>query len=384
MNSVIGSKLPMYNFPEAKLGPNFAQDKLQQFKAMVNANLSFVVISMPGVGVSYFLRYLATRDWACFYHVDLYSLPMLTRHEFYKLLLTELGGKPASKNDEQLLQEIRKTLKAVAEKREKIVIIFSRFDQLKKEFDRNFLSNIQSLNSVSPGRIVLIFTSTKPLPETAPEALTGGNLNFYSENLYFKPYSREDLKQLLKIEPPRPGLGKLILEKALELCGGHNQLLHILLSSQKQGNLLLDRFAQMQMKEFIDYLQYQQKKTLQKIAQGKTPAEADEYLLGVGLVKKNGPDYSLFTPLLTEYIRTKLPNRLPVKEAKLFKLLKNNRGKVVSKDEIFAEVWEGSEEGATDWALDALIYRLRKHPFIKSNGYIIESHKKVGYTLIQA
>ncbi len=78
-----------------------------------------------------------------------------------------------------------------------------------------------------------------------------------------------------------------------------------------------------------------------------------------------------------------MPTKLPVKEAKLFKLLRQNAGKVVSKDEIFSEVWPEGDNGATDWALDALIYRLRKHPFMQSHHYIIESHKKVGYTLIQ-
>ncbi|MBI2597455.1 winged helix-turn-helix domain-containing protein [Candidatus Daviesbacteria bacterium] len=58
-------------------------------------------------------------------------------------------------------------------------------------------------------------------------------------------------------------------------------------------------------------------------------------------------------------------------------------GNVVSKDEIFTEVWGEESENATDWALDALIYRLRKHPFLKAHGYIIESYKKVGYSLIQ-
>ena len=45
-----------YNFLEAKLGPDFAQDKLKEFKALIDSTLSFVVISMPGVGVSYFLN----------------------------------------------------------------------------------------------------------------------------------------------------------------------------------------------------------------------------------------------------------------------------------------------------------------------------------------
>jgi DNA-binding response OmpR family regulator len=103
-----------------------------------------------------------------------------------------------------------------------------------------------------------------------------------------------------------------------------------------------------------------------------------------------GVEFKLFTPLLAEYIKTNLPVKLPAKEAKLFKLLRKNIGKVTSKDEIFTEVWgeenidaTGKSDLPTDWALDALIYRLRKHPFITSHGYIIESHKKVGYTLIQ-
>lgn len=392
-----------YNFPEAKLGPEFAQDKLKEFRQMIDASLSFVVLSMPGVGVSYFLRYLVMLDFACvsaqvkgkvlragpyFIHVDLYDLPTLSRHEFYKLLLSELGGKPANeqssptdKTNEQLLLESKKALQTLSQKWEKIVIVFSRFDQLKAEFDCNLLSNIQSLTAASPGKIVLIFTSTKPLNEIAPDALSGGNLNFYSRKLYFKPYSKEDLKKLLEIEPAKPA-PKAVLEKLLELSGGHNQLLHILLNSQKE-QLLLDQFVRMQMKEFVNYLNYYQRKQLQKIALGRNTDEADEYLLGVGLIKKSSSVYQLFTPLLKDYIKNHMPAKLPAKEAKLFKLLRRNMGSTVTKYEIFQEVWGENNEIATDWALDALVYRLRKHPFMKANSYIIESHKKVGYTLVQ-
>lgn len=380
-----------YNFSEAKLGADFAKENLKNFKELINSAISFVIISMPGVGVSYFLKYLAMQDFASFIHVDLYSLPTLSQHEFYKLLLTELGGKPANKPDEQLFLESKAILQKLAQKGEqkgeKVVIIFSRFDQLKGRFDWNFLSNIQSLaaqslTTVSPGKIVLIFTSTKPLPEIVePEALSGGNLNFYSEQIYFKPYSKDDLKRLLAIEPARP-TSKEVLEKLLDLSGGHNQLFRILLSSPKE-NLFLDRFVAMQMKELVDYLDYHQRKQVQKIALGKTVGEIDEYLLGVGMIRQSTSDFQLFTPLLTEYIKTNMPVKLPVKEAKLFKLLRKNIGNTVSKDEIFQTVWGEGVEEASDWALDALIYRLRKHPFMQSHGYIIESQKKVGYTLIQ-
>lgn len=376
-----------YNFNEALLGENFASNTLKNFKELIEASRSFVTISMPGVGASYFLKYLSTQKWAFFVHVDMYSLPNLSQHEFYKLLFEQLGGKPGKKNDEELLVESKKILQTLSLKNDKIVIIFNRFDQLKKEFDWNFLSNIQSLSTISSAKIVLktqvslIFTSIKPLHEISPDALKGGNLTFYSKNLYFKPYSKEDLKKLLKIDPEQPP-AEADLDKLIELSGGHNQLLHILLNSQKQNNLLLDQFVKLQLKELVDYLDYSQRKQLQKIALGKKVSEVDEYLLGVGMVEKVGQTYKTFTPLLSEYIRANLPVKLAVKESKLFKLLRNNMGRVIGKDEIFASVWNESEE-TSDWALDALIYRLRKHPFIQASGYIIESHKKVGYTLIQ-
>lgn len=371
-----------YNFKEADLGPDFAQDKLTDFKDMIEASQSFTLTSMPGVGASYFLKYLTTTNLAFFIHIDLYLLPTLTQHEFYRLFHREVGGKVGPKSDEQVFLETKNILKNYAQKHDKVVVIFSRFDQLKKELDGNFLSNLQSLTTIAPGKIVLIFTAIKPLHELNPEAITGGNLTFYSKILYFKPYSKEDLKKLLTIEPEQlaPGTD---LDKLLELSGGHNQLLHILLNSQKQQNLLLDKFVKLQLKDLIDYLDYAQRKQIQKIALGKKLDDVDEYLLGVGYVQQIKDDFKIFSPILAEYIKINIPHKLPVKEKALFNLLRKNVGNVISKDEIFTTVWGQDNENATDWALDALIYRLRKHPFMQSHGYIIESHKKVGYTLIQ-
>lgn len=368
------------SFPEAKLGSDFAKDKSKIFKEYIDRGISFVVISMPGVGVSHFLKYLAIKDFALFFYVDTYSLPHLTKYEFYKNLLIQLGGKAGSKNEDGLLSESKKLLETLSKKHEKIVIIFSRFDQIKKEFDSKFLSDIRSLTKVKRGKIILIFTSTKPLNEISPQALVGGNLGFYSENLFFLPYSKSDLNKLLTLRLFKP-LPSSTLYKLIDLSGGHNQLLHILLNSQKQ-NFLQDQFVKLQMKDIISYLDYSTRKSLQRLAFGKKVSEISEYLLGVGIVKQINQDVEFFTPLLKEYVKSNFPVKLPVKEGRLFKLLRKNLGRVVSKDEIFAEVWEGNPQ-ASDWALDALIYRLRRHPFIQNQGYIIESYKKQGYTLVQ-
>ena len=385
----------MNQFKESQLGSNFSPENLKNFKELIESSISFVVLSMPGVGVSYFLKYLASQDFARFdrearrtefIHIDLYSMPSLNQHEFYKLVLKEFGADVKEESDEKLFEEIKHLLVKFCQKRDKVVLIFSHFDQLKKDFDWNFLSNLQSLSSLAPGKICQIFTSIKPLEEIAPEAVSGGNLNFFSKDLYFKPYSPDDLKKLLDLEPKQQ-ISHEDLTRLIKLSGGHNQLLHIFLNSQKQQNLLLDRFVSHQLKELYEYLDYSQRKQVQNIAlrsaQGKPSFEIDEYLLGVGMVIPDEKSFKLFTPLLQDYIKTNLPHKLPVKERILFKLLQNNMGKVVGKDEIFSTLWVDNPEKGTDWALDALIYRLRKSSFMKANGYIIESYKKVGYTLIK-
>ncbi len=370
----------VYNFKEKDLGSDFAKEKLVEFKKLIDSSQSFTVVSMPGVGVSYFLKYLACQDFAYFIHIDLYSLPSLNQHEFYRMFLRDLKEDPAGKSDEQVFIETKEILNKLASKYGKIVIIFSRFDQLKKDFDENFLSNLQSLTSVSQGKIVLIFTAIKPLYELTPQAVTGGNLPFYSRILYFKPFLAKDMKKLFLLEHTQKA--HPALDKMIDLCGGHVQLLNVFNNSQKKNNLLLDKFVTLQLRDLYNYLDYAQKKQVQKIALGKNVLEVDEYLLGAGYVTQKASNYYLFSPILAEYIKTNIPVRLPVKERALFNLLRKNIGKVIAKDEIFSEVWADSPD-ASDWALDALIYRLRNHPFIKSHGYIIESHKKVGYTLIQ-
>ena len=367
-----------YNFQEGQIKASFGGENLTEFRSLINSNTSFTTLGMPGVGVSYFLRFLAMQNFAYFIHLDMYSLHALTKLEFWKLFLRELRGDAALKSEDQIITDIKEKLTHLAENEAKIVIIFNRFDQLQKEFNLTFFANIRSLRNIASDKITFIFTANKPLYELSPEAISGPNLNFYSKYLYFKPYSKQDLKKLSKFHPNSHSSERL--DDLIELSGGHAQLLSVLLNSQKQENLLLDHFVRLQMKELLGFLSYHQKKQVEKIGLGKNLTEVDDYLLGVGLVKKEGSGYRLFTPLLEEYIKTNLPLRLSHNEAKLFKLLRKNEGRIVPEDEIFKEVW-GSSRIASDWALDALIYRLRRNPTFSSQ-YAIESHKKQGFSLI--
>ena len=160
----------------------------------------------------------------------------------------------------------------------------------------------------------------------------------------------------------------------------------MLLKSARLSNPLQDQFIKMQLKELYEFVNNNQKKILQKIAFNKPIEEVDEYLLNIGLVIKDKDGYQLFTPLLEKFIQGNIPLRLPVKEARLFKKLKQHLGQVVSKEAIFNLLWpEDSQDydKASEWALNSLIYRLRKNPYFIQSGYVIENHKKEGFVLIK-
>lgn len=374
-----------YNFREAKLDNKFCLEKLLKVKEFIDNGTSFTILGMPGVGVSYFLRYLASTNLGHFFFIDSYALSTLSRLEYIGWLLKELDGDPNGKTETEIFDECKKRLALLAQKEIKIVIIFNRFDQLSSEFDKQFLANIRSFKYIAPEKIVMIFTANKPLYEIASDALVVTNIHFYSPVFFFGTFTKDDLKYLSKITiPDNLKKDKQKIDRLIEASGGHNQLFMICVKSESQENLLADRFVQLQLRELYDFLSYHQQKVLQKIALGKTPSELDPFLVNIGLVKKIGLGYELFIPLLKEYILSKAEVRIPAKEGKLFKLLKQSLGQVVSKNQIFDYVYRDDLDGASDWALNALVYRLRKNPSFKSGGFVIENHKKMGYIMYKS
>lgn len=373
-----------YQFKESVLGPQFCKGQMNEAKKLIDSTISFTVCGMPGVGVSIFLRLLASQDFAHFIHIDIYKLPQLSKEELFKALLLEMGGKPNPKDSQQVIAECGRRLRDLAHNKTKVVIIFNRFDTLKKEFDRVFFSNLLTLREIDRNKIVCIFTANKPLVDLVPKELGGGYLFMLSKNFYLKPYLPKDLETIAKSMYPGLITDNSLLNKAITLSGGHHQLMQLILKSVRVDNPILDQFVRLQIKEIFECLSYQQKKELQNIARNKPVYQTDPYLLDIGLVKKTTKGYALFTPLFVEYLNQYLPAKLPVKESRLLQLLKRNEGMIVPKDEIFNTLWPGENSDASDWALNSLIYRLRKNPSFKNSGYIIESYKKQGYKCIRS
>jgi hypothetical protein len=254
---------------------------------------------------------------------------------------------------------------------------------MSEKIDRSFLANLYQLSKVAPKKIVFIFTANIPLSELCPDAVAGYNLTFYSNSYYFGRYNPADMKAIIKLNFPAIKNNPQKLERSLMLGNGHYQLTGMVLKSESSENPLLDKIVRLALSEIYESLNHHRKNIVQKIAQGKQLMEIDPYLVNIGIVDEVENKQKLFSPLLSDFVQGYVALKLPVKERKLFKLLQKKEGELVTKDELFHHIWSDNSESATDWALNALVYRLRKNPQLKNGGYEIISLKKQGYMLIK-
>lgn len=366
-------------FEESRLGDGFCKQTVKQAEDFITSSQNFVVVGLPAMGISIFLKYLSCQPIAHFIHINTYEMDELTKDDFFRLIYRRLGGKKDLHSTTDILEAIRQKLKEEVQKFGKTVLVFNRFDRLSEEFDDLLFANLRSLRDVDRDNIILVLSACKPLTQIAPEAVAG-NIKLYDNNLFLKPYSTSDLKKILLLKDPTSFNLHKNMEKVLKLCGGHYALLHVILRCERLENPLLDHFVKLQLKALYDFLDYKKRKTVEKIALDKEVNQVDQYLLDVGMVVKRGEKYELFTPLFSEYIRSHAQIKLPAKEKRLFQLLSKNLDQVISKELIYQAVWRDEDEGS-EWALNALIYRLRKNPYFIAQGYIIENHKKEGYVM---
>jgi len=371
-----------YNFKEAQLPGDFCSERMHKVRNLLTPSGLFTIVGMPGVGLSFFLRFLATRDFAYFVYLDISSLAAPTKHEFYVALLKELGGLKIPSDEQEMLYACKRQIKKILKNKKRIIFLFNRFGELGHEMDKSLLSNLRTLRHSVADRISMIFASTQPMHILAPETMSGGNLDMFSNTYYFAPFGKEDFMKIFLLHSPK--MDKKTIDELFVLAGGHYQIAKLFLKTTNKKDLFLDKLITISLKKLHDNLSYHQRKIIQKIAFNKMVESVDPELMNVGMVKKMSGKYILFSKIFTEYVKKHTSIKLPVKEAMLFRLLKKNMDRVVKKEEIFRALWsEDDEEFGSDWALNSLIYRLRKNPFFAAKGYIIESHKKVGYMLLR-
>ncbi len=361
--------------------PSFAVTQVSEITQLIKSGTTTSVLGIPGAGITIFLRHLTKQLPGHVVYIETFALPTLSSLEFYKELLNRLGGATNSKNIEDVVIACKKQLEVHSRHNQRVVICIAGFDQLQPEFLADFFRYLRSLRSADSSKVVFIFGTCRRLETLLPADCMNIDLSLFSSVYYLKPYAQKDMEYLLSAYGPPTDLDANEVTRLISLSGGHFQFLQLLLNSERRNNPAQDPFIQLAFKNIYLHLDTAQKTMVRKLAWNGTYPKQDKYLTDIGIIQKSDSSYQLFSPLFADCVKTLNAPKLPIKERRLLAILKKHQGSVVPKQEIYDAVWRGDEIGS-EWALNALVYRLRKHPAVLAQHYVIENHKKLGYVLL--
>ena len=343
---------------------NFCKSTLIECVESIRTQTSFNLVAMPGVGITFFLNALSQNNPDNFIFINSYEMHDFSKSAFYDQLSLKLG---IDSNEAFSLQKISTALNQRAEGVERLVLIFNRLDRLSEILDQNFYDNMRFLRDSFRDKIVMIFVSSQPMFELSPSGVKDV-LSLVTKTTFFPGYTDDEL---IEISSPNK-----VDAKALRFAGGHHALLQVLQRCQNLDNPLPDPMVEMLIKDIYFSLDINRRKQLEAfVMRGIIPK--DNLLSGLGYIKNNQP----FTTLLSSYVKSAGKSHLPIKEKRLLKILSLHKGRVVSKEELFDYIWPEKGGIVSEWALNALIYRLRRHSAFDNERYVIESRKKEGYIL---
>ncbi len=417
---------------------NFRIDDAKELGSHIKNRRSVVLIGMKRVGISNFLRfflyhkdinkkYLDAKKYL-FIPVDLNDLVEREIYPFWVLTFKRLADNVEKSNmptqirkqiDLYFLDSIqsqdlfltidnlRKSLVLLCEKKYLPTIFFIRFDRMKDAMTPDFFANIQGLLEATHHGLSYVFTSARALDHIEPNIFTKQSMYVFSENLYVKPAKKTDSKIVFDSTVKQFSLklnGKTIQE-LLKLVDGHTQYLQFALISLKESNSNLkqnevfeflknDERISLQSEELWESLLLIEQKILLKIIDKKKLTTEEikdaDYLINTGFF--NQKTLKIFSPVFDYYIKTKEEEKkrentsldFSKKENALLLFLEKNVNQICEREQIIEAVWPEAEAlGVTDWAIDRLVARLRNKLKDHDKNYEIVTIKTRGYKLIE-
>lgn len=354
-----------------RFSDNFCNQTITECLDSISTLTSANLVGMPNVGVTFLLQALEQKSDDPFIFVNTYELPEFS----WQALFSRLGQKLGVTNHEApSLQAIGEALANRAEDQDRLVVVFNRLDRLGEMVNQNLYDNLRYLRDFNRNKIVMLFVSAEPLLETSAKGKQNV-LPLLTQTIYFPGYSDADLTEVLKANDV-----SAIDPRVLKLAGGHHTLAQLLLRCQDPNNPLADPMVELFIKDLYAQLDVRWRRQLKQLVLRSTQTQ-DQFLLGCGYVQRVKGAQQIFTPLLTEYIQQRNKKHMPAKEKRLFRILLARQGEVVPKTDICDFVWPEQNGIISDWALNALIYRLRRHPAFDAQRYSLQSRKKEGYVL---
>lgn len=359
---------------KSSIGDKFAQTLTSECIHLLDNAVSFNLLALPGVGVSFFLKHISSVGKFRWIMVNSYEVEWSDENGIYQQLGNKLG---ISGSADALI--IRQKLEALILNNEKIVIVFNRFDRFKKARTKKMYDDLRIWKDVDREKVMYIFATVRPVYETSMR-LIEDIYSMFTKRVFLKPFSISDLRCLGNLDHSNQLFEMQSRREAESLSGGHHALWQILLRCQSMRNPLGDPLVEALFENILKAVGPKHRKVLEDWA-NKGREIDDNYLFEVGLLRRDQEKICGFSPLLEEFLKRHATLNLPEKEKRLLTVLRRHEGRIVSHDEIVDFVWRNESTEVSEWAINALVYRLRHHPYFIVSGSRIVSVKKQGYRL---
>lgn len=255
--------------------------------------------------------------------------------------------------DARLVDDVTRSMQTELRKEGAIVAV-TRLDRVK--LTEKFFVNLRKLAETFDENANLYLSTNLPITDLCMSEMKY-NHSAISETEYIKPLSFSEYKSI------RPNTTK----KNFEMCGGHLHLIESL--KEGQATPLTKRISE----ELADW--YKEFIALSK--------PTNQTLKDMGwFVNEQAPSMFIGKELGVPDMG-RLKSLRPM-EQKLYNFLKLHNNEVATKDEIIQNIWGEDKLGeVSDWAVNALVYRLRNSGALLPKEKII-NHKKIGYELFDA
>lgn len=421
---------------------SFRAEDAKQLGDHIRTRHSVELVGMKRVGISNFLRfflyhkdivktYINHGERHLFIPVDLNDLVEINSFPFWILTLKRIVDAVEKSHLEPKTKEaisaiflnciqskdlfmtvdgVRQALNLIIDEDLIPTIFYLRFDRIKDLVTEEFFANLQGLIDAAAGKLAYVFTGSRTLDHIAPSIFTRKSLLGFSHIMNTKPADKKDIKIIFETFESRYNTSpsEKVLERLIELSGGHVQYLQLALIAIKECNIkneakLLeylqetvfnDERINLQSEEIWDSLSHAEQDILKKILNEQEITEDERqngrYLWDTGIISENKGQINIFSPLFDDYLEkhhktTKAEKgaEFTKKESLLFNLLKENLDQVCERDKIIKAVWPEYEElGVSDWTIDRLVSRLRDKLKQQHSPYSLVTVKTRGYKLV--
>lgn len=399
------------------------------------------LIGMKRVGISSFLRYflytkgvketyVSGNENHIFISVDLNDLVERELYAFWTLTfkrvldvvdeanvspdvqqkISSLFFSSIQANDLFLLIDgLRKSLHLLTQQNFIPTVFFLRFDRIKDVVTPEFFDNLQGLQDGTHGKLCYVFTSFRSLGDLTPHVFSKSDASAFYHVMYIRPASPEDMKIIAEEYMKRYELSLTEKEQTeiFKLVGGNVQYLQValIILHERKNKEVLTTLAELSQDERItllneelwESLSSKEKEVLGKLLSHERVSDEEmkgtSYIFDTGIINQEGPTFSLFNPLFTEYVLKVFENTpqttekelvFSKKEHLLFSLLQEHVGQICERDMIIESVWpEYREFGVSDWSIDRLVARVRSKLKKQLSPYEIRTIRTRGYMLTE-